>query len=179
MYPALDAHLAPAEDLPFPDAIFDAALAQLVVLFMDDPKQGVAEMIRTVKPGGLIAANVWDHGSGKGPLSPMWEAAARLDPNAPDETTLFGVHEGQLADLLTEAGLENVTSTLLTVTTHCETFNDWWHPFLLGVGPAGAYVANLDDDAREALRAECERALGPGPFDASASAWTAWGRRPA
>jgi SAM-dependent methyltransferase len=175
-FPGVRVELAGAEDLPFADNEFDAALAQLVILFMTDPQRGLAEMIRVVKPGGIVAANVWDHGGGKGPLSPFWQAARLVDPKAPDETHLAGVHEGQLATMLHDAGLIDVTATVLTVSLHCERFEDWWDPFLLGVGPAGAYVAGTDDAGRERLRATCLEIMGPGPFDASASAWTAWGR---
>jgi len=177
-YPTLTVKLAGAEDMPFADAEFDVVLAQLVVLFMTDPRRGLAEMIRTVKPGGVVAANVWDHGGGKGPLSPFWDGARSLNPDAPDESHMTGVHEGQLAALFEQAGLVDITSTVLTVSLHCETFDDWWNPFLLGVGPAGAYVAALDADGQSRLRDACEDLLGPGPFDAQASAWTAWGRRP-
>lgn len=177
-YPTLTVKLAGAEDLPFADAEFDVVLAQLVVLFMADPVRGLAEMIRTVKPGGVVAANVWDHGGGKGPLSPFWDAARSIDPNAPDESHMTGVREGQLAALFEQAGLVDLTSTVLTVSLHCETFEDWWNPFLLGVGPAGSYVANMDAENRSRLRAACMNLLGPGPFDAQASAWTALGRRP-
>jgi hypothetical protein len=134
-------------------------------------------MIRTVKPGGVVGANVWDHGGGKGPLSPFWEAARSLDPDAPDESHMTGVHEGQLATLFEQAGLVDITSTVLTVTLHCESFDDWWNPFLLGVGPAGSYTAALDADGQARLREACKDLLGAGPFDAHASAWTAWGRR--
>jgi SAM-dependent methyltransferase len=176
-YPDLDAHLAGAEDMPFADAVFDVVLAQLVVLFMADTSRGIGEMIRTAKPGGVVAANVWDHGGGKGPLSPFWEAVRAIDADGPDETHLPGVHEGQLATMLQGAGLEDVNATLLTVSLHCETFDDWWNPFLLGVGPAGAYVAELDADNTARLRDVCQDLMGPGPFDAQASAWTAWGHR--
>ena len=78
--------------------------------------------------------------------------------------------------MLTDAGLVEVASTVLTVILHCETFDEWWNPFLLGVGPAGAYVAGLDPQAQSRLRDECQNIMGVGPFDAAASAWTAWGR---
>ena len=78
--PDVDIRQSSAEQLPFPDDEFDAALAQLVVHFMADPVAGLAEMRRVTRPGGVVAACVWDHAGGRGPLSPFWEAAHELDP---------------------------------------------------------------------------------------------------
>ena len=178
LYPTLTVKLAGAEDLPFADAEFDVVLAQLVVLFMADPARGLAEMVRTAKPGGLVGANVWDHGGGKGPLSPFWDAARSINPDAPDESHMPGVHDGELAAMLQRAGLVDITATELTVELHCHTFDDWWSPFLLGVGPAGAYVAALSVNEQSQLRDACKDRMGPGPFVAHAIAWTAWGKRP-
>ena len=56
------------------------------------------------------------------------------------------------------------------------TAEDWWHPYTLGVGPAGAYVASLDPTHRDALRQHCETLLPPLPVTVTASAWTAHAR---
>ena len=91
--------------MPFADAVFDAALAQLVVHFMADPVAGLREMGRVTRPGGVVAACVWDHAGGRGPLSGFWRAVLELDPRADDESGLAGVREGHLAQLFAEAGL--------------------------------------------------------------------------
>ena len=78
---------------------FDAALAQLVVHFMADPVAGLREMARVTRGGGVVAACVWDHGGGRGPLSPFWEAAHELDPDVGDESKLAGAREGHLLEL--------------------------------------------------------------------------------
>src|SRR3954469_23378350 len=80
-HPGADVRLASAEDLPFPDDGFDAALAQLVVHFMADPVAGIREMGRVTRPGGVVAACVWDHAGGRGPISVFWDAARELDPD--------------------------------------------------------------------------------------------------
>src|SRR5207344_3187279 len=97
--PGVDIRQTAAERLPFGDAAFDAALAQLVVHFMADPVAGLREMGRVTRPGGVVAACVWDHGGGQGPLSTYWEAARELDPKAQDESKLAGSGEGQLTKL--------------------------------------------------------------------------------
>src|SRR5215210_4450726 len=87
-HPGVDVRHASAEDLPFEDDAFDAALAQLVVHFMSDPVAGLREMARVSRSGGIVAACVWDHGGGRGPLSVFWKAARELDPGVDDESQL-------------------------------------------------------------------------------------------
>ena len=111
--PGVEVAQAPAEALPFADGSFDAALAQLVVHFMRDPVAGLREMARVTRPGGVVAACVWDHAGGRTPLSVFWRAARELDPGAHDESGLAGAHEGALEELLRQAGLEDVVATEL------------------------------------------------------------------
>ncbi|MET0863132.1 MAG: methyltransferase domain-containing protein [Nakamurella sp.] len=174
--PDIDVRRAPAERLPFGDDEFDCAAAQLVVHFMKDPVAGLTEMARVTRSGGLIAANVWDHAGGAGPLSTFWHAVAALDPDAADESRLAGARQGHLVELFGKAGLHDVTETVLTVRVEYLDFEQWWNPFTLGVGPAGAYVAKLDEQQRAQLKAQCASLLPPAPFEIAASAWTALGR---
>jgi SAM-dependent methyltransferase len=170
--PGVDVRLAPAEQLPFPNDVFDAALAQLVVHFMTDPVRGLAEMGRVIRPGGVVGACVWDHAGGRGPLSAFWRAVRDLDPAADDESGLAGVREGHLVQLFGQAGLSPTQATTLTVRVRYDSFGQWWEPFTLGVGPAGSYVASLTQDRRAALREQCQHLLGAGPIEISATAWT-------
>ncbi|MEV6932610.1 class I SAM-dependent methyltransferase [Dactylosporangium sp. NPDC051485] len=175
--PEVDIRRAAAEDLPFAGGEFDAALAQLVVHFMADPVAGLREMARVTRPGGVVAACVWDHAGGGGPLAAFWTAARQLDPQARDESGLAGARHGHLAELFAAAGLRDVEETSLTVRTTFAGFDDWWEPFTLGVGPAGDYVKGLDAARRDALRARCATLLPRhGPIEITASAWTASGR---
>jgi SAM-dependent methyltransferase len=169
--PGVDVRRGTAEDLPFGTDTFDATLAQLVVHFMSDPVAGLREMARVTRPGGAVAASVWDHAGGTGPLSTYWRAVRDLDPEARDESGLAGAGEGRLAALARAAGLLDVEASRLTVRVGFATVDDWWEPFTLGVGPAGEYVAGLDDDGRAALRARCEELLPAAPFELAASAW--------
>jgi SAM-dependent methyltransferase len=162
---------ASAEDLPFDDDAFDVAAAQLVVHFMSDPVQGLHEMGRVVRPGGTVCACVWDHAGGGGPLSTFWEAARSVDPTVADEADLPGARDGHLAELSTAAGLDEVESGSLDVSARFATVDDWWEPYTLGVGPAGAYVARLEEPARAALRDACEQRLPAPPFEVVATAW--------
>jgi len=176
-FPDVDVRHSTAERLPYPDDSFDCALASLVVSFMTDPVAGIAEMARVTRPDGLVGATVWDHAGKTGPLSPFWAAVLEVDPDAHDESALAGVREGQLGHLFDAAGLHDIDSTTLTVHVAVADFSDWWEPFTLGVGPAGDYVARLDEDGRERLKAQCARVFPQsGPFEVAASAWTVLGR---
>ena len=173
--PGVDARLATAEQLPWADRTFDAALAQLVVHFIPDPVAGLREMSRVVRRGGVIAACVWDHAGEQAPLSLFWRAARQLDPDVQDESRLAGAREGHLRDLFVEAGLRSVETSALVASVVHPTFDSWWEPYTLGVGPAGAYTAGLDAERRGALRERCRQLLPAAPFELAARAWTARG----
>jgi SAM-dependent methyltransferase len=177
-FPGVDVRLGVAEALPFRDATFDVTAAQLVVHFMADPVAGVAEMRRVTRPAGTVAACVWDHAGDSGPLSAFWDAVHDLDPASTGEADLAGAREGQLVQLFRLAGLRDVEAGVLTVSVPFTTFDEWWEPFTLGVGPSGGYVAGLDGERREALRKRCADRLPPPPFEVSASAWCARGVAP-
>ncbi len=174
-HPTVDVQLASAERLPFEDGVFDAALAQLVVHFMHDPVAGLREMARVTRPGGVVAVSVWDHAGDRTPLAVFWQAARELDPGVQDESGLAGAREGHLGELLAEAGLSSVRETTLEASREFSTFDEWWEPFTLGVGPAGAHAKALDDPARKRVRDRCRELLTPPPFTVSATAWTARG----
>jgi SAM-dependent methyltransferase len=172
-HPGVDVRQVPAERLPFPDDAFDAALAQLVVHFMKDPVAGITEMARVTRRDGVVAACVWDHGGSQGPLRLFWDAARALDPDIDDESHLPGTRGGQLSELFEAAGLREIEETALSVSLEHLTFDAWWEPFLLGVGPAGAYLASLDADRRKQLREGCRRQIRSEPFVVTAVAWAA------
>jgi SAM-dependent methyltransferase len=174
-HPGVDVRRATAEHMPFENAAFDAALAQLVVHFMTDPVAGLREMKRVTAPGGVLAACVWDHAGERTPLSIFWQAARELDPEAQDESGLAGAHEGHLGELFAEAGLTSVEETSLEASAEYATFEDWWEPFTLGVGPAGAYAQARDEESQARLRARCEELLPAVPFTLSTWAWAARG----
>ena len=174
-YPGVDVHRAPAESLPFPDQAFDATLAQLVVHFMKDPVAGLTEMRRVTRRHGVVAACVWDHAGDQGPLSLFWATARQLDPGVEDESDLPGVRQGHLGELFRKAGLNQVEETALPVEVEHPTFEDWWEPYTLGVGPAGSYVASLDPGRRVELRDALRERIPTGRFVLKAKAWAARG----
>ena len=174
-HPGVDVRLAPAENMPFQDDEFDAALAQLVVHFMADPVAGLVEMARVTRPSGVVAACVWDLAGGRAPISPFWQAARELDPATTDESNRAGARDSHLAELFTEAGLRDVEQSELSSTVEYETFEEWWEPYTLGVGPAGAHVKSLGDEQVAELRERCRQRLPDPPFAVTAYVWAARG----
>jgi SAM-dependent methyltransferase len=169
--PGVDVRRAAAEQLPFPAGVFDVTLAQLVVHFMPDPVAGLRDMGRVTRPGGTVAACVWDHAGERGPLTAFWRAVRELDPTASDESDLAGAREGDLARRFAAAGLAGARASTLTVRARYATFDEWWEPFAFGIGPAGDYAASLDPGRRGLLRERCRRLLGAAPFEIDATAW--------
>jgi SAM-dependent methyltransferase len=173
-----------AESLPFADDEFDATLSQLVVNFLDDPDQGLREMARVTRSGGVVAGCVWDYAGEMTMLRAFWDAAAALDREAThssdERTTMRFSTPDELERLWLGGGLENVEVSPIVAEASYDDFDDLWAPFPTGVGPAGAYTAALDDESRAALREEFRDRIGrpEGPFTLAARAWCAVGRVP-
>jgi len=175
--PGADVREGVAEELPWADASFDAALSSLVVAFMQDAGRGVREMARVTRPGGTVAACMWDiGGGGMTMLSTVWSAAREVDPVVAGERRRPGVTEGDLGELFRGAALEDVEEGELEVRAEYAGFDDFWEPFTFAVGPAGQYLASLDDDRRDRLRDVLQAELPDGSFALSARAWLAKGR---
>jgi SAM-dependent methyltransferase len=178
-FPGVDVRRGAAEELPFGDGEFDAALSQLVVHFMRDAVQGLREMARVTRPGGAVAASVWDLAGGRAPISPFWRAAVALDGNARDEMAVAGGRAGHLEALFAEAGIEDVRGVEQPAVVEHQTFDEWFGPFTLGVGPAGSYLVGIDEERQAAVRERCRAELGDGPFTIPAFVWAAVGVSPA
>ncbi len=173
-----------AQQLRFADDTFQSSLSLLVFNFIPDPRKALLELIRVTQPGGRIAAAVWDYGAGMRMLRLFWDSAVRVDPQAEafDEKHMPLCRAGELSELWNEAGLTNVDARPLEITMHFRSFGDYWDPFLLRQGPAGAYVRGLEPAQVEKLRAEVKRQLNPylakSSFDLSARAWAVRGNAP-
>ena len=151
--PGADVRRGDAEELPWENDAFDAAVSQLVVNFMRDAPAGVAEMRRVARRGGVVAACTWDYGGGMEMLRAFWKAARTLDAAAPDEgRTMRYRSTDELEELWRGAGLDGVETGHLSVGTTYASFDDLWEPFTFGVGPAGAYCAALEPERRAELR---------------------------
>jgi SAM-dependent methyltransferase len=179
--PGIDVRVAEAEALPFGDAAFDHALAQLVLNFMTDPPAGVREMQRVTRPGGTVTAAVWDYAGEMVLLRRFWDAAIALDPSAEDRDEARCMPfctPDELGDLWSSAGLAGVRVWPVVVAADYDDFEDLWAPLELGIAPTGAYATSLPSERRTALKAELRRRLDVGtePFRLTARAWVAAGQ---
>jgi SAM-dependent methyltransferase len=126
--PGADIREGVAEELPWDDGEFDAALSSLVVAFMTDADQGIREMARVTKPRGTVAACMWYFaGGGMTMIATFWRAARSLDPSLARGRTPTGGTEGDIAQRMRVVGLENVTeSTNRDQRPTTAGFDDYW-----------------------------------------------------
>jgi SAM-dependent methyltransferase len=145
---------------------FDQVVSGLVLNFVPNPGAAVAAMRGVVRPGGIVAAYVWDYGEGMEFLRHFWDAAVELDAKAAalDEGRRFPLCEPTaLAALFRASRLEGVESTAIEIATDFASFADYWAPFLGNTGPAPSYVASLDSRHRDRLRDALRKRLRPEP----------------
>ena len=169
------------QDLRFQNDSFDATLSLLVINFISEPRDALAEMIRVTRPAGIVAGCVWDYDQGMEMLRVFWDEAVALNPAASprDERNMPFCTRDQLRDLWRDGGLLEVEVAPLVIETEFASFDDFWNPFLLGQGPAGAYVASLSDADRNSLKERIKTRLLPndemGSITLHARAWAVKG----
>jgi SAM-dependent methyltransferase len=157
-------------------------MSMLVLNFIPDHEKALAEMRRVTRPQGVVSACVWDYAEGMQMLRVFWDEVVALDPamEPKDERHMKLCREGQLGALWKKAGLVQVQERGVVIETAFASFDDYWDPFLAGVGPGGAYVASLSEERRRALEARLRKRLpGEGPLALKARAWCVRGVVPA
>lgn len=181
--PRAEFAVADAGELPHVADTFDAAVSGLVLNFVPQAAQAIAEMARVVRSGGTVAVYVWDYAGKMQLMRHFWNAAAALDARARelDEGRRFPLCSPQpLRDLFESAGLHDVAVRAIDIDTDFRDFDDYWSPFLGGQGPAPTYARALTEVARDALRERIRAAL-PSAIDGSiplvARAWAVRGTR--
>ncbi|MFD5215916.1 class I SAM-dependent methyltransferase [Microbacterium sp. NPDC058345] len=174
--PGADVVEGVAESLPYADGHFDASLSSLTVGFMTDARQGVREMARVTRPGGVVALCFWSSGRMQA-VGRFWRAAGRAIGALPSDDALVGRQEGDLEGLLEEAGLQDIRAAEIEATASYAGFDDLWSGYIAGVGPIGRYVRSLTPAQLEAVRVAAREDLGTAgqPFTLTAMAWAACG----
>jgi SAM-dependent methyltransferase len=173
-----------ADRLPLGTGSADVVVSGLVLNFVPDVPAALDEAARVARPGGTVAAYVWDYAGRMELLRRFWDAAVELDPSAAelDEGRRFPIAApAPLATAWVDAGLGEVLIAPLDVPTRFADFDDLWLPFTVPIGPAPGYVATLPPDHRDALRERMRSTLPIGPegtIDLIARAWAIRGRTP-
>ena len=173
-----------AQSLPVDSAIFDVAVAALVLNFVPEHSSAVAEMTRAVRPGGVVAVYVWDYAGKMELMRYFWDAAVALDPAAfsLDDGRRFSICAPKpLSELFAQAGLRAVEVRPIDVPTRFRDFDDYWSPFLGGQAPAPGYAMSLSEERRNRLRDRIRSQLPVAPdgtIQLIARAWAIKGRAP-
>jgi ubiquinone/menaquinone biosynthesis C-methylase UbiE len=174
--------VADAATVPLADHEVDITVSGLMLNFVPQPAQVVTELARVTRPGGLVAAYVWDYAEGMAMLRHFWDAAVDVDAGAVTsaEGHRFALCEpNALAETFSASGLAQVQTRDVTVPTVFSSFADFWQPFLGGVGPAGGYLvsqpAPVRDRIAEVLRSRLPTAAD-GSIPLTARAWAVRGR---
>jgi SAM-dependent methyltransferase len=175
-----------ATALRFEDDTFAASAAQLVLNFVLDAGAAASEMRRVTRPGGTVAATVWDFRGGLVYQRLFWDTAAGIDPKAGDArdrlfSSELALPEG-LPNLFREAGVKDLQHGSLTIRMKYASFDDYWQPLFGGQGPVGTYVASLAGDLRLDIEDAVRRAYCSGSPDGerslTATAWAVRGTVP-
>jgi SAM-dependent methyltransferase len=173
-----------AMSLPVDAGAYDAVVSGLVLNFVPDAKEGVAEMARAVRSGGSVAAYVWDYAGRMELMRWFWDVAIQLNPEASNRDE--GKRQpmlcapGPLTELFRDAGLANVQVRSIDVVTRFADFDDYWTPFTGGQGSAPGYAMSLSDEARTTLRERLRADLPiseEGSITMIARAWAIMGQR--
>lgn len=172
--PGADVRQGVAEELPWGDDTFDAALSCLVIAFMRDADAGLREMKRVTRPGGTLGVCMWDiAGGGMTMLRLFWNAMKAVKPEVGGERARAGTAEGDIAERLARGGLRDVSGGAFEVSVTYEGFEDFWRPFTFAVGPSGQALAALEAAEQDAVRAALRAELPEGSFTLAARCWYA------
>ena len=180
--PRIKIRQADACALPFEDDTFDHALALLVLHFVPEAGEAVAQMRRVVRPGGVVAAAVWDHLGGMPGMRMMVDTVAALSEGGRQLRSRYFfqpmMQPGELKRTFVEQGLLGVTETQLLIRMDYQNFDDYWSPIAAGEGPLGKYMATLDPAERARMDAAVRDAYEAGRPDGPRSfANVAWACR--
>jgi SAM-dependent methyltransferase len=181
--PRAEFEVGNAQTLSFESETFDAVVSGLVLNFVPQPDQMIAEMARVVHNGGMVAVYVWDYAGKMQMMRHFWNAVAVLDPAARDldEGRRFPVcNPDSLRTLFQNTGLFQVEVHPIDISTDFKDFNDYWAPFLGGQGPAPGYAMSLSEEQRARLRQRIYNSLPfalDGSIPLAARAWAVRGTK--
>lgn len=175
-----------AEQLPFADGSFDAALALLVLQDFGDARRAVLEMTRVVRPGGVVAACTWDFRDGLPMFQLLWQAAETVAAEAVSrhrDANPSRQRSGpaDLQVLWRDCRLPGIETQALELSMPFASFDDYWRPFLGGATRTCRFAAAADAETGGALKSALAGSITAKPdgsFDLPARAWAVKGTVP-
>jgi SAM-dependent methyltransferase len=176
--------VADAMSLTFDDASFDVSVCGLGLNYLPDPSQALQKVQRIIRPGGTIAAYVWDYEQGARFVREFWDAAIAIDPDAvtADQGRRFPICKPEeLNALFARVKLKELNTHVLDIVTRFTSFDDYWQPLLGGQGSAPNYLAALGRETQAKIRGRLQATLpadSTGAIELSARAWAIRGQRP-
>ena len=181
--PRISARQGDACAIPFGDNLFDRALCMLVLHFVPTPDRAIAEMLRVVRPGGVVAATVWDTFGGMPSQRLFWDTICAIEPSAQERRNLSLVRPmtfpGEMKRAFLGAGLEQVTESVLTIRMDFANFEDYWVPLINGQGTLAAYLSQLPEGIPERVQNSVRHAYlagqPDGPRSFTSVAWAVRG----
>jgi SAM-dependent methyltransferase len=184
--PRITASQGDACSLPFSENQFDRALSMLVLHFVSDPHRAVAEMSRVVRPGGIVAATVWDTFGGMPSQRMFWDTISAIAPGAVARRSAAVVRPmtfpGQMKRAFADAGLQQIAEATLAIRMEFTNFDDYWLPLISGQGTLAAFLSTLPESVPENVQAGVRQAylcdLADGPRSFASIAWAVKGTVP-
>ena len=182
----ISARQGDACSIPFGDSHFDRAMSMLVLHFVPTPELAIAEMLRVVRPGGIVAATVWDTFGGMPSQRMFWDTFAAIEPTALVRRDPALVRPmtfpGEMARGFTAVGLENIAEVTLTIRMDFASFDDYWFPLINGQGTLAAFFSTLPQGIPERVQAAVRKAYlsgqPDGPRSFVSAAWAVKGTVP-
>lgn len=182
--PRVRLEVGDATALPWPSGSCDVTVSGLVLNFVSNAAAMAREMARVTRPGGRVAAYVWDYARGMQMIRHFWDVAVELNPH---DSTLHQAERHPLCQpeplvaLFSAAGLTSVSVRPIEISTVFRDFDDYWMPFLGKQGAAPTYLASLDGESRDRIRDALKARLVPaadGSIPMTARAWAVQGIAP-
>ena len=148
-----------AQSLPFGNAEFDAAVMALVITFVPDPNEAVAELKRVTKPGGTIGTYMWDIFNKGLPQYPLRDALEKMGIEVPYLPGHAHSRMENMEGYFKAAGLAEVLTRTIEVDVVYANFDDFWAGQTALANYVVQHIRNMSAADVERLKADLRATL--------------------